>query len=92
MTQLGGGAEQVLLGMNVLGHLYSNRYNDASFMCILQHSFEDMLSLEAFACEEGVLIQFAPVNKYGRSKPYSPSDILNVYGGKKHKVERKKTI
>lgn len=44
-----------------------------------QKSFEELLNLEAFACEE-ISIQFAAVNKYGHSL-YSPGTSLFVYGG-----------
>ena len=48
----------------------------------IQHSLDDVVNLGAFSCLEDVLVQYAAVNKYGRSSRWSPSAEIDVYGGK----------
>ena len=50
------------------------------FVCVSQHSLDDVLRLEAFACLDDVLVQFLAVNKYGATE-WSPYSFLTVYGG-----------
>ena len=50
-----------------------------------QHSLDDVVNLGAFSCLEDVLVQYAAVNKYGRSSRWSPSAEIDVYGGKREK-------
>lgn len=45
----------------------------------LQSSFEEFLDLEALACEERVIVQYAAVNSRGRSH-WSPATSVSVYG------------
>lgn len=45
----------------------------------LQSSFEEFLDLEAFACEERVIVQYAAVNSRGQSD-WSPNTFVSVYG------------
>ncbi len=61
-----------------------------SIICLSQHSFEDLLNLEAFACEKEVLVHFAPVNKYGISSRYTKAEYLDIYGGKLEEEEEEK--
>lgn len=47
-----------------------------------QKSLEELLDLSSLACKDDVLVQYAAVNKYGRSD-WSVITRIDVYGGKK---------
>ena len=48
----------------------------------IQHTLDEELNLGAFSCKDDVLVQYAAVNKYGRSTKWSPAAEIDVYGGK----------
>ena len=51
----------------------------------MQHTLSDKLELGAFSCTDDVIVQYAAVNKYGRSNSWSPPAEIDVYGGKRER-------
>ena len=52
----------------------------------MQRTLSDMLELGAFSCTDDVIVQYAAVNKYGRSNGWSPPTEIDVYGGKRERT------
>lgn len=50
------------------------------FLLYAQRNLDEVLDLEAFACEDDVIVQYAAVNKHGMSG-WSRNTFINVYGG-----------
>ena len=50
----------------------------------MQHTLDDLLNLGAFSCTQDVLVQYAAVNKYGRSSRWSATTEIDVYGGERN--------